>query len=99
MCPEMDFGCPEFEEFFTIYTEKVNNAIEAGSLDNPEAVLVVENWQENLKKVTARITWDDPETGERKTYERHMYVHRNTHAGISVPNNMAWRALTTNVAF
>jgi quinol-cytochrome oxidoreductase complex cytochrome b subunit len=97
MCPEMDFGCPEFEEFFTLYTEKVNHTIEAGSLENPDAVLVVEDWQEDLKKVTMRITWDDPETGERRTYEKHIYVHKNSHAGITIPKNMAWRALTANV--
>ncbi len=99
LCPEMDFGCPEFEELFSTYTERVNLAIETGTLITPEAVLVVENWQEDLKKVTMRITWDDPETSERKTYERHIYVHRDSHAEYSNPNNMAWRALTTNVAF
>jgi hypothetical protein len=25
-----------------------------------------------------RITWDDSETGEKKSYERHIYIHRNT---------------------
>ena len=72
---------------------------ESEALINPEAVLVVENWQENLKKVTMRITWDDPDTGERKTYERHIYVHSDSHAEISNPKLMAWRALRTNVAF
>jgi hypothetical protein len=94
----MDYGCPAFEEFFALYTERVNVAIENGDLNNPEAILVVENWQEDLKKVTTRITWDDPETGERKTYERHIYVHHDAHAESLNQNNMAWRALTTNVA-
>ena len=73
-------------------------AIESGDLINADAILVVENWQEDLKKVTSRITWDDPVTGEKKTYERHIYVHRDSHAGYLNPNHMAWRALTKNVA-
>ncbi len=99
LCPDMDFGCSEFEEFFALFTERVNQTIDSGALVNPEAVLVVENWQEDLKKVTMRITWDDPVTGDRKTYERHIYVHSDSHAEYSIPINMAWRALTTNVAF
>jgi quinol-cytochrome oxidoreductase complex cytochrome b subunit len=98
LCPEMDYGCPEFEDFFALYTERVNLAIESGDLTNTDAVMVVENWQEDLKKITMRITWDDPETGEPKTYERHIYIHHDTHAGFLNPNHMAWRALTTNVA-
>ena len=78
LCPEMDFGCPELEEFFSLYSFRVNEAFESGDLSNGEAVMVIENWQEDLRKVTMRITWDDPETGERKSYERHIYVHRNT---------------------
>ncbi|MCJ7533921.1 MAG: cytochrome b N-terminal domain-containing protein [Anaerolineales bacterium] len=79
LCPEMDFGCPKFEEFFALYTERVNQVIESGDLINADAVLVVENWQEDLKKATARIAWDDAKTGDRKTYERHIYVHRNSY--------------------
>jgi ubiquinol-cytochrome c reductase cytochrome b subunit len=77
MCPDLDYGCPEFEDFFTVYSNRVNEAIDSGSLENGDAVVVVENWQENLKKATMRITWDDPDTGDRKTYERHIYTHRN----------------------
>jgi ubiquinol-cytochrome c reductase cytochrome b subunit len=78
LCPEMDFGCPELEEFFSLYSFRVNEAIESGDLQNGEAVMVIENWQEDLKKNTMRITWDDSETGEKKSYERHIYIHRNT---------------------
>lgn len=78
LCPEMDYGCPQLEEFFALFSERVNHAINEGDLPNGEAILVIEDWQKDLKKVTLRITWDDPETGDRKTYERHIYIHRNT---------------------
>jgi ubiquinol-cytochrome c reductase cytochrome b subunit len=99
LCPEMDFGCPEFESFFALYTDRVNQAIDAGDLVNGDAVLVIEDWQADLKKVTMRIRWDDEETGDTKTYERHVYVHRNSQVGYEIPSNMARRALITNVAF
>jgi hypothetical protein len=60
-----------------LFTDRVNEAIDSGALDNGDAVIVTENWQQDLKKVTMRITWDAPETGDRKTYERHIYIHRN----------------------
>jgi hypothetical protein len=77
MCPELDFGCPELEEFFTEFTVRVNEAIDSGALLNGDAVIVIENWQEDLKKLTMRITWDKPDSGEKRTYERHVYIHRN----------------------
>ena len=30
MCPNLDYGCPEFEHFFEIYSDRVNESIEAG---------------------------------------------------------------------
>jgi len=78
LCLEMDFGCPELEEFFGFYSQRVNEVIESGDLVNGDAVIVIEEWQNDLKKITMRITWDDSETGERKTYERHIFIHRNT---------------------
>jgi hypothetical protein len=73
----LDFGCPELETFFAEFTVRVNEAIDSGALVNGDAVIVIENWQEDLKKVTLRITWDSPDSGEKRTYERHIYIHRN----------------------
>ena len=75
MCPQIDYGCPEFEEFFEEYSERINLAAEAGDLTNAEAVLVIENWQQDLKKVTFRIGWEEGE--EVKTYEHSLYIHRD----------------------
>jgi hypothetical protein len=78
LCPEMDFGCPQLEEFFTLYSERVNHSIDSGDLPNGDGILVIEDWQKDLKKNTMRITWDEPGFEERKTYERHIYIHRAT---------------------
>ena len=42
--------------------------------------MVVEDWQTDLRKITMRIVWDDVDTADRKTYERHVYLHRE-HGG------------------
>lgn len=77
LCPELDFGCPELEEVFAEYTRMVNASIESGALPNGEAVMLIEDWQADLKKVTMRILWDDPESGEPKDYFKHVYLHSN----------------------
>ncbi|MFC1878847.1 cytochrome bc complex cytochrome b subunit [Chloroflexota bacterium] len=74
MCPTLDYGCPELEEVFETYTEWINNAAEEGKLANVDAVLVIDEWQLDLVKITPRITWDDE--GQRKSYEKHIYLHR-----------------------
>jgi ubiquinol-cytochrome c reductase cytochrome b subunit len=81
LCPAMDFGCPELEEFYGMYAERVDEAIDAGRFPNGEGILVIEDWQKDLKKVTMRITWDDLSTDDpedRLTYERHIYIHNTS---------------------
>ena len=74
MCPNLDYGCPEFEDFFELYGDRVNEAIQAGKLPaETQALVVIEDWQQNLKKATLRIVW--PAEGETKSYERVDYLH------------------------
>jgi hypothetical protein len=77
MCPTLDFGCPELEAVFTEYTERVTKAEEDGKLPDAQAVLIIEDWQQDLRKVTPRIIWTDQETGKTQTYERHIFLHRD----------------------
>jgi len=74
LCPAMDFGCPDLEAVFKDYTQRVNEAADEGKLSDVQAVLVIEDWQKDLKKVTPRIVWTD--NGQRKSYERQIYLHR-----------------------
>jgi ubiquinol-cytochrome c reductase cytochrome b subunit len=76
-CPDLTWGCPELVAVFEEYSERVLHAEEAGDLPEVEAWLIIEEWQADLKKVTPRILWDDPVDGTRKTYERHIFLHRN----------------------
>jgi hypothetical protein len=75
MCPGLDFGCPDFESFFRTYTERVNLAVKEGLLPKEtQAVVVIEDWQKDLSRVTLRIVWP-AEGGKTKSYERIVYIH------------------------
>jgi quinol-cytochrome oxidoreductase complex cytochrome b subunit len=87
LCPDLDFGCPALENVFSEFSDRVNAAIERGDLPNAQAVIVIEDWQKDLKKVTMRIVWDDPEAPpdtppeeKTRTYFHDIYLHRN-HGG------------------
>lgn len=77
LCPDLPKGCPELEAVFAEFSERVNQAAEEGKLPDFQAVIVIEDWQSNLSKVTPRIVWTDGESGDRKTYERHIFLHRH----------------------
>jgi ubiquinol-cytochrome c reductase cytochrome b subunit len=77
LCPELDFGCPQLEAVFSQYTRELNAAAEQGQLPAFSAVMIIEDWQHNLKKVTPRITWQDPESNQERIYERHIYLHHD----------------------
>lgn len=76
MCKDLDFGCPALAAVFNEYSQRVAEAEAEGKLPNVQAVLVIEDWQKDLRKITPRIIWEDPESGEVKTYEKHIFLHR-----------------------
>jgi hypothetical protein len=61
---------------FAEYSRRVADAGAAGQLPDAEAFLIVQDWQQNLKRVTLRIGWADAQAGDRLTYERDLYLHR-----------------------
>ncbi len=83
LCPDLTFGCPELTEVFEEFSDRVNYAATNENLEayerlpNGEGVMNIADWQQDLKKVTLRITWDDVETGDPKSYERHVFVHQD----------------------
>lgn len=74
LCPTLDYGCPELESFFKLYSQRIDLAIQTGTLpQETQAVMVVEEWQADLARVTLRIVW--PAEGKNKSYERITYLH------------------------
>jgi len=84
--PDQPRGCPELTKIFKEYNDRIirattiTNLPKHERLPNVEAVMLIEDWQRDLRKVTMRILWDDVDTGARKEYSRHVYIHRD-HGG------------------
>ncbi len=68
---------PHLADVFQQFSDDVNAAEARGDLPNAEALMIIEEWQTDLQKVTLRILWDDPESGERKTQEHLYFLHRD----------------------
>lgn len=81
LCPTLPFGCPALEAVFNEFGSRVKQAEADGKFTNPQAVLLIEDWQANLKKITLRIVWNDPQTGDSKTYDRHIFIHKDAEGG------------------
>ncbi len=47
-------------------------------LQDAQGFFVVEDWQTNLKKVTLRITWTPREKGDTGTFEKIIYLHKDS---------------------
>jgi quinol-cytochrome oxidoreductase complex cytochrome b subunit len=83
LCPSLPFGCPQLTSVFQEYNDRIMEAATNEDLSselrlpNPQAVMLIEDWQDNLRKVTMRIGWQDPETGETKSYEKPVFIHRD----------------------
>jgi len=75
LCPDIDYGCPELESVFGSYTQWVNAAVERGDLPDGTGVMLIEDWQQDLKKVTFRIIWEEDNLA--KTYEHHLFLHQD----------------------
>ncbi len=82
LCPSLDFGCPDLTAVFREFSERVNFAATQEDLQpferlpDAQAVMVIEDWQTDLKKITLRINWNDVITGDAKSYEKHIFLHR-----------------------
>lgn len=78
-------GLPaSFRPVFAEYSRRVADASASGRLPDAQAFLIVQEWQQDLKRVTLRIGWADPQRGGRLTYERDLYLHRQR-TGEAVP--------------
>lgn len=47
-------------------------------LQDAQGFFVVEDWQTNLKKVTLRITWTPREKGDTGSFEKIIYLHKDS---------------------
>ncbi len=68
-------GCPHLNSVFFEYQERLLKAEEEGALPGMSAVMVVEDWQPDVKKVTLSIDWLEGQ--EEKNYEKHYFLHQD----------------------
>ena len=72
---------PALASFINRFKAELDQAVRAGELAQAEGVMLVEDWQAGLKKVTLRIIWGDKQKPPRHSQERSIYLHqkgRNT---------------------
>ena len=68
---------PSLAAFWQNFREQLQGAEGAGELVRAQGVMLVEDWQAGLKKVTLRIIWGDPKKPPRPSQERNVYLHRD----------------------
>ena len=70
-------------EFARIF-EEMHQAVTgpyAEGLPNGHVIMVVEPWQNNLKKVTMRVEWDAATAGQTDTLDKTIYLHADSQHG------------------
>jgi hypothetical protein len=68
---------PALSNIFNEFKRQLGNAAAGGQLPEVKGVMIVEDWQADLKRVTFRIIWTDSDSRQRKTLERIAHVHRH----------------------
>ncbi|MEA3337452.1 MAG: cytochrome bc complex cytochrome b subunit [Chloroflexota bacterium] len=74
---------PEVEEVMELYADFIHEenaaALEKGNagLRDGYGKMIVENWQDGLKKVTMRVFWT-PEGQDEQTFEKPFYIHQDS---------------------
>ena len=63
------------------FDRELDHARDNPLYENVEGFMIVEDWQQDLKKITVRVTWDNPETGEPSEFSEVFFFHRNSDHG------------------
>jgi quinol-cytochrome oxidoreductase complex cytochrome b subunit len=61
---------------FGMFSNQVQAAGRQGKLSRPTGVMMVEDWQADLKRITLRIGWEKPDGNGRMSFERMLHLHR-----------------------
>jgi quinol-cytochrome oxidoreductase complex cytochrome b subunit len=61
---------------FDMFSDQVRAAGRKGKLSKPTGVMMVEDWQADLKRVTLRMGWEKPDGSGRMSFERMVHLHR-----------------------
>jgi quinol-cytochrome oxidoreductase complex cytochrome b subunit len=88
---EIDYGTYRASDFTNAPNETLHELlrefheeielIESGERLDHDGVMVVDDWQTDLKKITLRVLWTEAETGEPGEFSQVVYLHRNSDYG------------------
>jgi hypothetical protein len=70
---------PMLGQVFADFSAQVRAEADQALLPNAAGVMVVEDWQKDLKRITLRITWEDSDSSTRQNFERIVHLHRERH--------------------
>ena len=87
---ELDFGTyqagqwaaaptPALQSLLQLFDEELVAAV-GPEQQEPEAFMIVEDWQTDLKKVTLRVVWTNPD-GSPHEFSQSVYLHRDSEYG------------------
>lgn len=72
---EQVIGCAHLIEVFSEYSEGLLRAEEEGLLPDLHAIMLIERYGPDLKRVELDVAWTDEASGETKTYTKHYFLH------------------------
>jgi ubiquinol-cytochrome c reductase cytochrome b subunit len=85
---ELDVGVYEAASWADAPTETIRNllgefyteivGIEDENRTSWEGVMVIEDWQAGLKKITLRVLWEEKSTGNPGVFSETTYFHENS---------------------
>lgn len=70
-------GCPHLVEVFEQYSSGLLAAEAEGKLPELHAILLIEDYGPDLRRVEMEVSWLDAESDEVKTYVKHYFLHRD----------------------
>jgi quinol-cytochrome oxidoreductase complex cytochrome b subunit len=71
---------PAMRELLHTFDEELTR-VETADRQDVEGIMVVEDWQTDLKKVTIRVVWTDAATNQPHEFSQTAFLHRNSDYG------------------
>ncbi len=71
---------PTLQELLRTFEEGVQR-VESADRSDPSGVMVIEDWQTGLRKITLRVLWTETATGEPGENSQTVYLHRDSDYG------------------
>jgi ubiquinol-cytochrome c reductase cytochrome b subunit len=88
---ELDYGTYQASEYMNGPNETMRDLLQEFQTEiariasedttGHEGIIVIDDWQTDLKKITLRVVWRETETGEPGEFSQVVYLHRDSDYG------------------